>query len=150
MSNEPLAPIPPPNGPWPTPQPKLEPTPEQRVTGILTCPYCGHKFPLTWGIYLSHSFTFGRICPQCKVKADEEWTKPYIIWLVVLAGVGVLVGVLICIRNFNDNFSINTFMSVFQAGAASSILAFRSKIFIKTRLRQIPRYTIRRVYTLLP
>ena len=64
----------------------------------LKCPYCGHKFPLTWKRYILAP-TGAHLCPACGKRGKLRLTAVYLLALVVthvvLLGGGGLVGYLL-------------------------------------------------------
>jgi uncharacterized protein (DUF983 family) len=68
---------------------------ENKKNSNLTCPFCNHQFPLTWGRYLKQGFNSHVKCPQCGEISHLQWTSAYTGYLSLVAVVTAIVVALV-------------------------------------------------------
>lgn len=66
----------------------------------LTCPFCGHQFPLTWGRYLKQGFKSHVKCPQCSEISHLQWSPTYKAWIFTLCIIAATIDTLAVIACF--------------------------------------------------
>lgn len=64
---------------------------EHKKHSNVTCPFCGHQFPLTWSRYWKQGFNGVVKCPQCSEKSHLQWTTAYAGYLVFITVVTAVV-----------------------------------------------------------
>ena len=137
MSHEP-PPLPSPTGPW------AKPPAAPKTDGLLACPYCGHRFPLTWKRYFMAGLNKVR-CPQCNEQCRFQVTLAYCGWwlvgfiaVIILDGAAVVMTWLILRRTPSPEEAIAAIICVAPAliGAgwyADKSITVRYKPLIKRK-----------------